>query len=180
MPSHLSIMQSRQSCAVRLPRVVTLELSIFRESGTIGRQSVSALRASISQRAVPPAASAAARAWREGWKRGNSAVTNSGDRSHSRSSDGHNHKSCSRRRNSCCSRTRVSCCSHTRRHTPVTIVAVVIGGGLGGGETGCAERGGGGDRDEGVLEGVHVHLLQKRCRTGWRDQRGQHGTGANA
>src|SRR5271168_2832910 len=33
----------------------------------------------------------------------------------------------------------------------VTIVAVAIGGGLGGGETGCAERGGGGDRDEGFL-----------------------------
>src|SRR5271170_6598522 len=43
----------------------------------------------------------------------------------------------------------------------VTIVAVAIGGGLGGGEAGCAERGGGGDRDEGLLEGVHVHLLQK-------------------
>src|SRR5271169_4790320 len=44
----------------------------------------------------------------------------------------------------------------------VTIaVAVAIGGGLGGGEAGCAERGEGGDRDEGFLEGVHVHLLQK-------------------
>src|SRR5271170_1119100 len=44
----------------------------------------------------------------------------------------------------------------------VTIaVAVIIGGGLGGGEAGRAERGGGGDRDEGFLEGVHVHLLQK-------------------
>ena len=35
----------------------------------------------------------------------------------------------------------------------VTIVAVAIGGSLGGGEAGCAERGGGGggDRDEGLL-----------------------------
>src|SRR5271154_5063560 len=40
-------------------------------------------------------------------------------------------------------------------------VAVAIGGGLGGSEAGGAERGGGGDRDEGFLEGVHVHLLQK-------------------
>ena len=38
MPSHLSIMQSPQNCAVRLPRVVTLELSAFRESGKIGRR----------------------------------------------------------------------------------------------------------------------------------------------
>src|SRR3984885_13342698 len=44
----------------------------------------------------------------------------------------------------------------------VTIaVAVTIGGSLGGGEAGRAERGGDGDRDEGFLEGVHVHLLQK-------------------
>src|SRR5271163_2688691 len=44
-------------------------------------------------------------------------------------------------------------------------VAIAIGGGLGGGKSGRAERGGGGDRDEGVLEGVHVHLLRKKCRT---------------
>src|SRR5271168_5149252 len=44
----------------------------------------------------------------------------------------------------------------------VTIaVAVTIGGGLGGGEAGCAERGGGGDRDEGFLEGVHVHFSER-------------------
>src|SRR5271156_3429960 len=40
-------------------------------------------------------------------------------------------------------------------------VAVAIGGGLGGGEAGCPKRGEGGGRDEGFLEGVHVHLLQK-------------------
>src|SRR5271170_6975830 len=48
----------------------------------------------------------------------------------------------------------------------VTIVAVAIGGGLAGGEAGCAERGGGGDRDEDLLEGVHVHLLQKSVEPG--------------
>src|SRR5271154_7533105 len=44
---------------------------------------------------------------------------------------------------------------------PAVTIAVIIGGGLGGSEAGRAERGGGGDRDEGFLEGVHVHLLQK-------------------
>src|SRR5277367_6448597 len=49
----------------------------------------------------------------------------------------------------------------------VTIaVAVAIGGGLGGGEACRAERGGGGDRDEGFLEGVHVHVLQKSVEPG--------------
>src|SRR5277367_1000967 len=48
----------------------------------------------------------------------------------------------------------------------VTIVAVAIGGGLGGGEACRAERGGGGDRDEGLLEGVHVHVLQKSVEPG--------------
>src|ERR1700722_9505388 len=61
-----------------------------------------------------------------------------------------------------------------------TIAAVtisVLGGGLGGGEACCAERGGGGDRDEGFLEGVHDHLLPLRCRTGWRDMTGCGGGG---
>src|SRR5271168_4069647 len=40
----------------------------------------------------------------------------------------------------------------------ISAVAVVISGGsLGGDEAGCAERGDGGDCDEGFLEGVHIH-----------------------
>src|SRR5271163_4568672 len=55
----------------------------------------------------------------------------------------------------------------------ISAVAVVIpGGSLGGGE--AAERGDGGDCDEGFLEGVHVHVLRVRCRTVRRDQRGEH------
>src|ERR1700689_1897633 len=105
---------------------------------------------------------------------GKSAVT-SGGRSRSRRTGGR-----SRMRNSCCRRN--SCCSRRRAAVaiPATIstisaVAVVISGGcLGGGEAGCAERGDGGDCDEGFLEGVHVHVLRVRCRTVRRDQREKH------
>src|SRR5271168_1693342 len=63
----------------------------------------------------------------------------------------------------------------------ISAVAVVISrGSLGGDEAGCAERGDGGDCDEGFLEGVHVHVLRLRRRTVRRDQRGEHHTGAHA
>src|SRR5271168_3220848 len=43
----------------------------------------------------------------------------------------------------------------------ISAIAIAIGGGLGGGEAGCAERGGGGDRDEGLLERIHVHFSKR-------------------
>src|SRR5271170_6315103 len=59
----------------------------------------------------------------------------------------------------------------------ISVAVVISGGSLGGDEAGCAERGDGGDCDEGFLEGVHVHVLRVRCRTVRRDQRGEHHTG---
>src|ERR1700688_3693809 len=61
----------------------------------------------------------------------------------------------------------------------ISAVAVVVSGGSLGGDE-AAERGDGGDCDEGFLEGVHVHVLRVRCRTVRRDQRGEHHTGADA
>src|ERR1700722_7461828 len=57
----------------------------------------------------------------------------------------------------------------------ISVAVVISGGSLGGGD--AAERGDGGDCDEGFLEGVHVHVLRVRCRTVRRDQRGEHHTG---
>src|ERR1700733_4273157 len=60
----------------------------------------------------------------------------------------------------------------------ISVAVVISGGGLGGDE--AAERGDGGDCDEGFLEGVHVHVLRVRCRTVRRNKRGQHNTVTHA
>src|SRR3984957_14585609 len=60
----------------------------------------------------------------------------------------------------------------------ISVAVVISGGSLGGGD--AAERGDGGDCDEGFLEVVHVHVLRVRCRTVRRDQRGEHHTGTHA